>query len=171
MLFDSILGPLEVKFRGFWSSQGSRNCCFWLKIVLKLGKAEPLHKPPAWSTVLAIRLQEKQFLLQSKRFFTMNLGNLALMIRATSSRSSRPNHILRQWGSPKPPRCAAFRRLAGGVHSVEKRLRFFVAFGLRNWSKIEAQSGPKSCFADVFFEHAFREEKMSILGRSRTWKT
>ena len=46
--------------------------------------------------------------------------SLSLMIRATSSRSTRPNHMSSQGDSLQPPVPFAFRRLVGKVHAVAK---------------------------------------------------
>ena len=53
---------------------------------------------------------------------------LVLMIRATSSRSTRPNHMSNPIDSPKAPRLADFGRVAADLHSVAKQTPFRVAF-------------------------------------------
>ena len=51
-----------------------------------------------------------------------------LMIRATSSRSTRPNHMSNQIDSPKAPRWDDFGRGPGDMHSVAKQAPFCIAF-------------------------------------------
>ena len=64
-----------------------------------------------------------------------------LMIRATSSRSTRPNHMSNQIDNPKAPRLASLRRFAGDLHSVTKqtplRVTFRVHFGGQKPPKID----------------------------------
>ena len=87
-----------------------------------------------------------------------------LMIRATSSRSRRPNHLRSQIGSPKVVRPVNLRRFAGGLHSVAKPTPFCVAFrvdfGSENCPKIDEISS----FGALRFASAFRAEKSVISG-------
>ena len=51
-----------------------------------------------------------------------------LMIRATSSRSTRPNHMSNQIDSPKALRLGGLRLGAGDMNSVAKQAPFCIAF-------------------------------------------
>jgi len=86
------------------------------------------------------------------------------MIRATSSRSTRPNHMSNQIDSPKAPRWANFRRGPGALHSVAKqalfRIAFRVDFGSENGPKIDEISS----FGALRFASAFRAGKSLISG-------
>ena len=85
-----------------------------------------------------------------------------LMIRSTSSGSSRPNHMRSQIGSPKVVRPVDFSRLACGFHSVAKQAPFRIAFRV----DFQSQNGPKtmemSIFRTLCFASAFRAAKMTI---------
>ena len=93
------------------------------------------------------------------------------MIRATSSRSTRPNHMSNPIDSPKAPRPANFRRFAGDLHSVVKQTPFRIAFRL----EFGGQNGPKideiSSFGALRFTSAFQAAKLVIFGGAQSWKS
>ena len=88
---------------------------------------------------------------------------LALRIRATRGRSSRPNPLKDQGDSRKALSPGAFRRFLGSLHSVAKQASFRVALrsdfrGFRSdfrrfW---EAPMDAKIDFRDIFFRCFFR---------------
>ena len=91
-----------------------------------------------------------------------------LMIRATSSRSTRPNHMSNQIDNPKALPLAGFRRFAGELHSVAKQAPFRVAFRV----DFGSENGPKideiSTFGALRFASAFRAGKSLIAGGPRS---
>ena len=110
-------------------------------------------------------------LFKSRRFWrnmceALRVDGLTLMIRATSSRSSRPNHMLSLRDSLQTLISVNSRRLPVEFHSVAKQASFetqcFSIF-CRFWSpgppKMEPKSSPKSnfwlLFCYTFFDYAF----------------
>ena len=93
------------------------------------------------------------------------------MIRATSSRSRRPNHLRSQIGSPKSVRSVSLRWLAGDFHRVAKQTPFRIAFRL----EFGGQNGPKideiSSFGAIRFTSAFQVAKLVISGGAKSWKS
>ena len=87
-----------------------------------------------------------------------------LMIRATSSRSSRPNHMRSQIGSPKVVSPVDFRRGARGFHSVAKQAPFRMAFRVDFGSENGQKTDEISSFGALRFASAFRAEKSLISG-------
>ena len=73
-----------------------------------------------------------------------------------------------QIDSPKAPRLANFRRLAGGFHSVAKqapfRIAFRVDFGCQNGPKIDEISS----FGALYFPSLFWVANLMIFGRSQS---
>ena len=102
------------------------------------------------------------------------------MIRATKSRSihiyiytyvhiyiytySRPNHMNSEIWKSKGMAPVNFRRFAGGLHSVEKRVAFRTALRFGLGVEMEAQISRKSCFLRSLFEGAFRGANKSFFG-------
>ena len=93
------------------------------------------------------------------------------MIRATSSRSRRPNHLRSQIGSPKSVSPVNFSWFPGDLRSVAKqapfRIAFRVDFGSENGLKIDEISS----FGALRFASAFRAEKSLISGGPQSWKS
>ena len=88
---------------------------------------------------------------------------LSLMIRATSSRSSRPNPLKDQGDSPKAPSPAAFGRFLGDLHSVATQASFSIAlrsdfrafgseFGCLGGAKMDAKIDSGRFFCDALVE-------------------
>ena len=74
---------------------------------------------------------------------------LALMIRATRGRSSRPNHMPSHLDALQTLSPVNLRRLPGGFHSVAKQASFHIGFKSDVWG-----------FWDVFGR--FWEAKMEV---------
>ena len=94
-----------------------------------------------------------------------------LMIRATSSRSTRPNHMSNQIDSPKAPRLADFRRVPGEVHSVAKQAPFRIAFRVDFGGPNPPKIGEISSFRALRFTSVFRAANLMIFGGSQGWKS
>ena len=62
-------------------------------------------------------------------FEAFQVEELALMIRATMGRSSRPNHMLSLLDALQTLGPVDLRRLPRQVHSVAKRASLYIAFG------------------------------------------
>ena len=94
------------------------------------------------------------------------------MIRATRSRSSRPNHMPSHLDALQTMISVAFRRFLGRLHSVAKQASFDIASGSdfgglrsdfgRFW---EAKMEPKSNFGRLFFDAFFECVSAWISGR------
>ena len=91
--------------------------------------------------------------------------NLTSMIRATSSRSSRPNPMKDQGDSHKVLRPAALRRLPRRSHSVAKQASFNIAFGADFQGFRKPKWTQKSMLGPIFFEVIFEYVFASIFGR------
>ena len=61
--------------------------------------------------------------------------------------------------NPKGMATGGLRRVAGNLHSVEKRVAFRTAFRCVWGVKIEVEITQKSCFSESFFEGAYRGVK------------
>ena len=85
------------------------------------------------------------------------------MIRATRSRSSRPNHMPSRLDALQTTVSIDFRRFVGNFHSVAKQTSFYVAFRsdfFRCWVDLgrvwEPKMEAKIDFWEVFFRWFFR---------------
>jgi len=106
-----------------------------------------------------------------KRFIACQVEELALRIKATRGRSSRPNPLKDQGDSSKALRPAAFRRLPRGFHSVAKQASSGIALrsdfrgfrsDFRRFRKPKWM--PKSTLGTFFFDVFFEGGSTLILG-------
>ena len=95
----------------------------------------------------------------------------ALMIRATRSRSRRPNHLRSQIGSPKVLSPVSFCRFPSGLHSVAKQAPFHIAFRVDFGSENCPKINEISSFGALRFASAFRAGKSLISGGPQSWKS
>ena len=93
------------------------------------------------------------------------------MIRATSSRSTRPNHMSNQIDSPKAPGLADFGRGAGDIHSVAKQAPFCIAFRVDFGGQKPHKIDEISSLGALCFLFAFRAANLMIFGEPGSWKT
>ena len=77
---------------------------------------------------------------------------LALMIRATRGRSSRPNHMPSLLDALQTTTSVDFRRLLGSFHSVAKQASFNIAFGADFKGFGTPKWRPKSMLEAYFFD-------------------
>ena len=94
-----------------------------------------------------------------------------LMIRATSSRSTRPNHMSNPIDSPKAPGPANFGRVVGELHSVTKQAPFRISFQVHFGGQKPLKIDEISSFWALYFPSSFRAANLMISGGSRSWKT
>ena len=86
------------------------------------------------------------------------------MIRATSSRSRRPNHLRSQIGSPKVVSPVGLRRGPGAFHSVAKQTPFRIAFRVDFGGQKPLKIDEISSFGALRFAFAFWVAKLMISG-------
>ncbi len=83
-------------------------------------------------------------------FFAINMQEpfrvegFTSMIRATRSRSSRPNHMHSHFGDPRVARPVNLRRGPRDLHGVAKRITFRTSFGTLFGSFSDPKTTPKS---------------------------
>ena len=94
-----------------------------------------------------------------------------LMIRATSSRSRRPNHLRSQIGSPKSVRSVGLRWVQCELHSVAKQAPFRIAFRVDFGGPNPPKIGEISSFRALRFTSVFRAANLMIFGGSQGWKS
>ena len=89
----------------------------------------------------------------------VQVEGLTLTIRATRSRSRRPNHMHSHLDALQAMTPVGFRRVASEVHSVAKQALFYIAFGAHFqgfWEVWGGQLGVENRFLRVFFDIFFK---------------